>query len=150
MSRAEHADDATPLDPRALVGFPSAELDGLRLRFHPSLTLLESPWPIDRIWRMNQPDTDPGAVVDLGGGGVRLEVRRQGDAIVFRALEAGDFALRRELHAGQTLGAAVEAALACDPDLDLAAALRDLFHDESVVAFTLTTPKEAHRCKQCP
>src|SRR5437867_400753 len=50
-------------------------------------TLLESPWPIDRIWRANQPDADPAMTVDLDAGGARLEVRRQDDDVVFRVLD---------------------------------------------------------------
>jgi hypothetical protein len=145
MHRALHADDATALDPRAPVELTSAELNGMRLRFHPSLTLLDSPWPIDRMWRANQPDSDPEAVVDLCAGGARLEVRRHEDAVVFRALEAGPYTLRRALHAGRTLGAAVAAALSDDPDLALATTLRDLFGDDGLVAFTLTTPSEEER-----
>ena len=146
MSRAAYADDAPPLDARALTRIPADERADLRFTFHPSLTLVESPWPIDRIWRANQPEADPSLTIDLGAGGVRLEVWRPEDDVVFRALESGVYTLRRELHAGGTLGAAVTAALTRQPDLDLTAALAELFHDDTLTAFTLTASPEDHRC----
>jgi hypothetical protein len=139
LSRAQDADDGVPLDPRTLAEVPVAERAGLRLAFHASITLLASPWPIDRIWRANQPrdDEDPGGdrdtMIDLDAGGVRLEIRRRADAVVFRALAPGVYRLRRELFAGRTLGDAATAALAEDAELDLAAVLSELFHDDTLV-----------------
>lgn len=142
MSQAASSDDAPPLDARALTRIPAAERERLRFTVHPSVTLLESPWPIDHIWRANQPEADPDATVDLGAGGVQLEVRRVAEDVVFRALAPGVYALRRALHAGWTLGAAAAAALARQPDLDLTAALAALFHDDTLTAF-----EEDHPCR---
>jgi hypothetical protein len=142
MSRAANADDAPPLDPRALTGLAPDERAGLRLTFHPSVTLLDSPWPIDRIWRANQPGADPRATIDLDTGGVRLEVRRIDDEVVLRTLDAGEYALRRALWARRTLGTAAATALAHDRDFDLTAALAWLFHDDTLTAFTLTPTTE--------
>jgi hypothetical protein len=61
---------------------------------------------------------------------------------VFHGLDAGAHTLRRVLHAGRPLGEAADAALAEDASLDLAAVLRDLFADGSLVGFTLTTSTE--------
>ena len=44
---------------------------------------LPSPYPIDAIWHANQPGADPDTVVDLDAGSVRLEIRREADAVVF-------------------------------------------------------------------
>jgi hypothetical protein len=146
MSRAAHADDAPPLDARALAGMPADVRARLRLAFHPSVALIDSPWPIDALWRANQPDADPHETVDLDAGGARLEVRRVDDDVVFRKLDAGDYALRRALHEGRTLDAAATAALARQPDVDLAAVLTRLFHDDTLTAYTLTT--EDLRCRR--
>jgi hypothetical protein len=139
MTRAEHAADATALDTRALAAVPETARLGVRLALHPSLTLLASPWPVDRIWRANQPDAAPGTTVDLDAGGVHLEVRRDDDAVVLRVLDPGVFALRAAVRDGRTLGEAADDALARDPDLDLAAAIAALLHDGSVVALTSTS-----------
>jgi hypothetical protein len=142
MVRALNADDAPVLDRRALLDVAAADVPALRLRFHPSFTLVASPWPIDQIWRANQPDADPSAIVDLAAGAARLAVRRHEDDVVFAVLDAGAYRLRCLLHAGHTLGEAAAAVLVEDPFLDLAAMLHDLFADESLADFTLTPKNE--------
>jgi hypothetical protein len=142
MSRALHADDDAALDGATLRRYAPADLADARLRFHPSFALVDSPWPVDRIWRANQPDADPRALVDLGAGPARLAVWRAEDDVVFRALDPGAHALRRALHAGRPLGDAAAAAREEDPTADLTALLRDLFGDNTLVDFTLTIPKE--------
>jgi hypothetical protein len=108
-------------------------LGRLVLRLHPSVTLLESRWPVDAIWRANQTEADAAPAVDLDAGTVRLEIRRDGDDVVFRALPPATFALRDALAAGTTLEAAVQTALEVDPALDIAAELRALL-DERLLA----------------
>ena len=142
MTHAQNADDATPLDPRMLSSLAPDEITALILRLDPSITLVHSRWPVDRIWRANQPGADANTVVDLDEGSVCLEVRRAGDNVVFRACPPAAHALRCALHDGSTLGTAADAALAIDPGFDLAAAIRDLISDDVLVAFTLTLPTE--------
>lgn len=137
MSCALSADDAPALDGDRLRRCAPAAIAGARLRFHPSLALIDSPWPIDRMWRANQHDTDPRVLVDLGAGPSRLTVWRIQDDVVLRVFDAGAYALRRVLHAGRPLGEAAAAALAEDPAADLATLLRDLFTDNTLVDFTL-------------
>ena len=72
-------------------------------------------------------------MVDLGAGAVRLEVRRVGADVVFRALGAGSFALRVALAAGRTLQAAVDHALVAEPGVDLACEIRALLDDRLLV-----------------
>ncbi|MGH7326518.1 MAG: MNIO family bufferin maturase [Candidatus Rokuibacteriota bacterium] len=142
MNASEHANDVVPLDSRALQGLDPADTSRLRFAFDPTLTLLESPWPIDRIWRANQPDAGD-ATVDLAAGGARLEVRRAGDDVVFRPLGAAAWAFHRALAAGGTLEEAAAAALAREPGFDLPAALRSLLNEGTVTAFSLfPSPKE--------
>jgi hypothetical protein len=115
------------------AGFPSTAGDFLRL--DPSLALLSSRWPIDRIFRVNQPEADPGIVVDLAAGGVHLEVRRIGDDAVFRALDRPTYAFRLELGEGRCLEEAAATALALDDSFDLAAAFQALFAEHLAIAF---------------
>ena len=131
MNAALHAPDAAALEPEALRALAPAALARLPLRLEPSVTLLESPWPVDAIWRANQPATD--GVVDLGAGGARLEIRRLDDDVVFRALPPGAFALRAALAAGRALEDAVERALDAEAGFDLASEIRALL-DERVLA----------------
>jgi hypothetical protein len=131
MNVALHAPDAVALEPDTLRALDPHAVARLTLRFEPSVTLLESAWPVDAIWRANQTDTD--GVVDLSAGAVRIEIRRLGDDVVFRALPAGTFAFRSALASGTTLEDAVERALDAEPGFDLASEIRALL-DERVLA----------------
>ena len=139
MNVALHADDAASLDAATLGAVGPADAGRLLLRFDPSLALLESPWPLDRLWTANQPDSDPEATVDLGTGEVRLEIRRRGDDVVWRSLDPATFAFRRALAGGTPLQGAAGAALAVDAGFDLAAGLRDLLEEEAVVGWALSS-----------
>jgi hypothetical protein len=133
LNRALHAEDAVTLDPRWLSVVSPDAVGRLRLRLHPSVSLLESPWPIERIWRANQPDAAPEVTVSLDEGGTRLEVCRLGDDVVFRARTPGSFAFRRALTSGRDLQDAAATARLADPTFDLTDALRELLDDGLIV-----------------
>jgi hypothetical protein len=126
MNAALHAPDTAPIEPAALRALPAVAL-------HPSVTLLRSPWPIDAIWRAGQPEATE-APVDLQAGGVRLQIWRDHDEAVFRALSPADFACREVLGGAGGLEAAAEAALAAEPDTDLVALVRRLLDEQVLVA----------------
>lgn len=132
MNLAFHAPDATSMGPVRLAVTPPDELGALILEFEPSVTYLASRWPIDAIWRANQPGGEQLGV-DLDSGPGRLEIRRRDDDVVFRALPAGSFAFRRALADHEPLERAVDAALATDSAFDLAGEIRALL-DEDLVA----------------
>lgn len=145
LSRALHADDHAAIDPAALADLAPSQVEGLTLRLDPSLALLASPWPIDRIWRANQPGADPEVVIDLAASpGARLEVRRLDDDVAFRALPADAHAFRRALLAGHDLAAATAAARAADATFDLAGALRALLDERLVAGFTVRVCGRSH------
>jgi hypothetical protein len=133
MTTALYAPDAPPIDPERLAAIAPSELGQLVLRLHPSITLLTSRWPIDAIWRANQPEAGETDAVDLDAGPVRLEVRRDGEEVVFQALPPGAFALRKALASGRTLEAAIDSALGAEPSLDVAAEFRTLIDTRILV-----------------
>lgn len=134
MQRALHAPDAIPLPIRAMQGVAPDLAASLTLTIDPSVTLLSSRYPVDRIWRANQADEPEPTVVDLASGGARLEIRRCGDDVVFRALDPAAFAFRHALGRGADLAAATADALAADPVFDLGPALTALFADGLPIA----------------
>jgi hypothetical protein len=144
LHAAVHAADTVSLAPAALRDLSTDAVMQATFRFHPAVTLLESPWPIDRIWRANQPGADPAAIVDLGSGGVCLEILREDEAPAFRRLAPAEFALCRALAGGARLEAAAAGALDCDPAFDLAGALRVLLASDALVAFSVQSPED-HR-----
>jgi hypothetical protein len=138
MHAAAHAPDAEPIDAGALAGVPVAELPNARLEVHPSLTYVASPWPLDRIWRASQDDSDD-ARIDLDAGGAHLEVRRDEDGdVAMRSLDPAPHALRAALAGGATLADAAAAALAIDPSLDLAGAIADLVSSRILVGVSVS------------
>ncbi len=142
MQRALHVPDPIPLPIRAMQGVAPDLAASLTLTIDPSVTLLSSRYPVDRIWRANQADEREPAVVDLAAGGARLEIRRCGDDVVFRALDPAVFAFRHALARGTDLAAATAEALAADAAFDLGPALTALFADGLPIALgpTPSTP----------
>jgi hypothetical protein len=141
MQRALHAPDKTVLAREAIRGVAPEAGGHLIFTLDPSVSLLTSPWPVDAIWRANQPEAaGEGATVDLRAGGAALEVRRRGDDVGFRALEPAEFDFRRALLDGCQLAAATERALAVNPGLDLPRALAALFHEGLLIGFTCSPP----------
>jgi hypothetical protein len=130
MNEALHAVDATPVAAGDLRALPPAALATRALELHPSVSLLESPWPVDAIWRANRPGADPDACVSLDTGEVRLQVWRLGDDVLLRALTPAALAFRRALVREHSLHAAAGAALETEPGVDLTGLVREILADE--------------------
>jgi hypothetical protein len=126
MNTALHAAEVLALPAEALRDAPP-------LALHPSVTLLDSPWPVDLIWRSNQEGAG-GEPVDLDVGAVSLQVWRAGDDVVFRRLDPASRAFRHGLAETASLQAAAEAALAIDPETDLPSLIRALIDDAVLIA----------------
>src|SRR5438093_1367268 len=96
----------------------------LRFRMHPAARLVASPYPVLKIWEVNQLDHDGDDKVDLAEGGDRLLVFGGTDLKVrFHPLGEGEFLLLEGLSKGMTVAEASECALDADPRFELAALL---------------------------
>jgi hypothetical protein len=137
MNTALHAAVRAPLDPAELGGLAPHDVAQLTFQFDRSVTLLDSPWPIDQIWRVNHGDEEMHAPVDLNEGGVCLEIRRWEDDVGFRRLDPVIYTFRTALAAGHALARAAEAALAASQEFDCVAALHELLADGIVIGFTI-------------
>ena len=135
--------EATPLQAEALAAVPAEKAAYVALRLQPSLTYFASPWPIDTIWQANKEDMVPS--VDLASGGTSLEIRRAGEAVVWRRLDPGTFAFRTALADGLVLAAAMAAAILRDAAFDLTAALRHVFAEGLAVSFVISPQQETPR-----
>jgi len=127
--RASWAPERDPLAAEALHAVAPARAGDLVLSLDPACALLASPWPIEQIWRANQPDVGEPVTVGLSAGGAMLEVRRRGDDVVIRELEPPTYVFREGLARGHRLAEAAEAALAHDAAFDLPGALRALVQE---------------------
>lgn len=121
--RAYYSRDAVPFDGVSLAGTPPERHRLLRPRLARACGLLESAWPLGRIWAIHQDDYDGAFEVDLGSGPDRILVDRPRWRARVLSLSHGDFRFLESSARGDTLGAALEAALTEDPHFDPSAAL---------------------------
>jgi hypothetical protein len=128
--RAYHAADAMPIDAGILASLVPEDLDGLRLALHPSVFILESPFPIVSIWEAHQ----AAEVVPVRNWGpeAALVARPALEVEVWR-LPPGGYCLLRRLSDGGGLAEAAEAASAASADFDLVANLTVLLRANVVV-----------------
>ena len=134
INAAWHADDAPALSADALATVAPERRDGLHLRLHRSVTLLESRWPVLRLWRATRGDGNEA--VDLDAGGDCLLIWRKVADVLWRRVGADEWPFWRGLASGRHLADAA-AVLAADFDFTrlLAAALNDgLFGDSSCLS----------------
>jgi hypothetical protein len=123
---AHRARDTLPVPESVLATLAAAPADRLpllRLALEPSCRLIASPFPVLRIWQVNQPGFEGDARVLLDEGGDTLLVRRDVHGVSIERIGAGDFAWLAALSGGAPLGAAIDAAQAADATFDLGAAL---------------------------
>jgi len=135
IDQASIAADAAPLDVSALAAVAPEGLGELRFHLHPSARLIASPYPVLRIWQVNQPDHVGDDHVDLGEGGDLLLVLRGDQGVSIDRIGTGEHAFLGALGAGTTLGVAASRASDADSAFDLAATLRRHFAQHTVVAF---------------
>ena len=137
LNIAASVHEAAPLPRLALAEVPTSEAAYVTVRLQPSLSYVVSPWPIDAIWLANQQSEVPW--VDLAGGGARLEIRRDGDAVAWLRLDSATFAFRQSLAEGLVLAEAFTASTHQDPAFDLAAAVQQIFAEGLAVAYCLAS-----------
>lgn len=141
LERARHqaarAAARAPLDIAALARLTADDYENLRLIVHPSVRLLNSPYPVLQIWQFNQL-ADPGAAqIDLASGGCQLLVWRHDLDVVQETLTSGSLALLQNLTHGRDFASACEQALAAEPDFDLGTTLQQWVARQVVVDFVL-------------
>jgi hypothetical protein len=132
------AAEAPLFDLAALRDIPQEGYGQLRFTLHPACRLVRSPYPVMRIWAVNQPNVDADEVVDLSGGADFILVRRAAEGVEMRRIAAAEFAMLDAFSQGAHLADALESAYAVNPDFDLAEALRR-FIALSVLAGTQPT-----------
>lgn len=123
--RAFHAAEAPSFDPAALAKVPADRLSALRLGLHPSANLLISPYPVIRIFEINQEEYSGDASVDLDAGGENALVIRRGLNVFVEPLTNGAVALLLAVHQNQTLAQALDVALTAEAGFDLNTVLAD-------------------------
>ena len=116
---AYHAADAAPLDASALAAVAPERLAEVRFTAHPATRIVRSEFAAVTIFSANR-NQAPVARID-GSVAEDALITRPGFDVVVRHLPAGGAIFASLLIAGQTLGAAAEAAFDATPDFDIAA-----------------------------
>lgn len=132
-SHAYHAADCRLLDAGDLSSVVEGGLPYLRLRPHPSLSVLCSAHPVVTIWAMNAGEM-PVAPIEDWRGEDALVVRPAMTVHVHR-LGPGGAVFVQALAGGHMLGDAVEAAMAADSRFDLTASLAGVLQSGAFAAF---------------
>ena len=131
-----HAASHPLLDLATLAQVPVERRETLRFQIHPAARLLESAFPILRIWQINQDDHTDDPPVDLSEGGVKLLIIRDENLdIEFRSLEDGEFSLLSTLAADSDFATACERAMAAQPTFDLPTCFGQHVLQGTLVAF---------------
>jgi hypothetical protein len=105
LNAAERADDLPTFSPHCLAELDAERLATLRLKPHPSLTLLSSLYPLLRIRELAAGGAQS---VSLDAGGVDLMVWRKAGAVTCLALDRAAFAFISALAGGRSLGEAAQ------------------------------------------
>jgi hypothetical protein len=111
VNLALHASDAAALDLSRLATLEPTSLPHLRLRRHPSVSVLSAHWPVDLIWRAVLAQDDAAmAAIELRVKVLWLLVERDGNnSVQVCRLTAADGAFAAVLMGGQPLHAALAA-----------------------------------------
>jgi hypothetical protein len=126
-----HAPAEPACDPlqglQLLAAAPEAERGAARLACLPTVRLLASCHPLFDLWRWHQLPQEERGGLKLPAGGQALLVLRHGGEVQVLPLSAAEHGLLQALAGGAELAAAAAAALALQPDFELAASLARYF-----------------------
>ena len=118
VHRAYGAEDARPWDRQSLAQVAPARQTAIRFDWAAGTAIVDSHFPIARIWLIHQADFKGEFSVDGSARECAL-VAREGFRVVVFALGAGDAAFIAGSLNGAALGASAEKALTVDPGFDL-------------------------------
>lgn len=138
VHRVFHAAERAPLSLDALARVPAAQHATLSFVLHPAVRLLESAYPVHRIWQVNLPNREAESV-GLGEGRALLIVRRPRFDVEVVPLAPGDFAFLQSLADGAGLQQACEAALRADDCFEPGVALPRFVQSGTLVDFQVET-----------
>jgi hypothetical protein len=127
IDEAQRAPDAERAPDAVLAAFSVVapdRLPALRLQLEPSCRFVTSPYPILRIWNVNQSGDVSDARVAIDEGADALLIRRDAHGVSLERLAAGEHAWLVALQSGATLGTAIDAAQSAEATFDLGAVLR--------------------------
>lgn len=116
---------------------PEESYGTIRFGLHPTVRMLESRFPIERIWRLNQDGSTADDRVDLNEGVSRLLVCRPEWEVEMISIDESSYRFFKRLEAGSTLNEAVSDALSINPNFDVSTLLQLALSKALFAHFTL-------------
>ena len=135
--RVYHAESSTPLDSNSLARVPAERQGEIRFHLAAATALLESIYPIHRIWQANQPEYEDDGCVDLDEGGVRLLIWRRGYDMCMDPLDESSWTVLKSFQDGRDFAAACEILKDQVTNGDMASVLPALVQRGWIASFTL-------------
>lgn len=127
------ASDHPPLDLEKLRAVPADRYPSLVFLLHPAVRLVESRYPVLRIWRANQPESDASEQIHLDEP-ERVLLTRAGDRVELRTPEAVEYELLAGMMRRESFERCVTSAARLG-EIDASEALRRLVAARLVVDF---------------
>jgi len=127
------AGDHQPLDLERLRSIPADRYPGLIFLVHPAVRLVGSRYPVLRIWRANQPESDASERIDLDAP-ERVLLTRAGNRVELRLLDAAEFEFLACTQRGESFERCVASA-ARHGEFDAATVLQRLVAARLIVDF---------------
>ncbi|MGR9045734.1 MAG: HvfC/BufC N-terminal domain-containing protein [Gammaproteobacteria bacterium] len=118
-----HEADAAGLDVAALARVPASAYGELHFSLHPTVRLMESAYPVLRIWQVNQTGVDDD-IIELNEGGCRLLVFRSGLDVEVMSLDTNEYRFLSGMRSDLTISEIVAEIVAGNPDFDVTAMLQ--------------------------
>jgi len=122
-----------PVDAAAIAAATGTEPERLRVRLHPSLQWMGSPFAVLTLWQWCQSPADPAPRFDRRAEWVLLW--RDGGDVAMATVEPATFRCIDALGEGADLASAYAAASGIDTDFDIRSCLGDLLARGLIVAF---------------
>lgn len=128
---------STPPDLSCLQSLSSDRYPDLHVALNHASALLMSPYPVLRIWQVNQPDYSGEETVDLNMGESHMLVLRYEDTVSVLELSTAEFTFLSQLQQDLCWGDALLAAQAIAPDFDLGSCLLRHVNNGAISRFIL-------------
>jgi hypothetical protein len=132
---AFHANDAQPLDLEKLATIAPADYGQIVFGLQAGYRSLQTPYPVDRIWQVNQPEHADPELVHLDSEPRWLLIYRFDFEVRIANVSRGMHALTEALALRQTLSEVTQSALQAEPDLNIESALQWLVGEQIIIRF---------------
>ena len=123
---AYHAAEADALDVSEFTAWLAANAGDAALALHPSARLMQSSFPVSRIWELNRQTDAWQGKTSIPGEAEHLLIIRPQATVEVRRLSPGPFAALNALDRGRDLESALAAGERAEPGIDLTRHLTSL------------------------